>query len=350
MMSLSKALYRSVFIVTLVTLVGCAAPAPAPATEAAPADKPAVTEAPAAATEAPAAGAKTYKTLVVGFAQIGAESGWRDGETQSIKDTAAKLGVDLKFSDGQQKQENQIKALRAFIAQKVDVIGIPPVVTTGFEPVLKEAKDAGIPVIFIDRKADVPEDYYATFIGSDFVLEGKNAAIELAKLVDNKANIVELEGTVGAGPAIDRKKGFDDEVAANYKDIKILESQSGDFTLAKGKEVMQAFLKKYPDQIQAVYAHNDEMALGAIQAIEEAGLKPGVDIKIVSIDGEKAIFEAMAAGKANVTVECNPMLGPQFFEAALKLANGEKVDKWIKSNEGIFRQDTAAKELPNRVY
>jgi len=332
MKSLSKVLFKIVVFITVLSLVACAAPA-APTTEAPGAKEP-----------------KTYKTLVVGFAQIGAESGWRDGETNSIKNTAAELGVDLKFSDAQQKQENQIKALRAFIAQKVDVIGIPPVVTTGFETVLQEAKDAGIPVIFVDRKADVPEDLYATFIGSDFVLEGKNAAIELAKLIDSKGNIVELEGTVGAGPAIDRKKGFDDEIAANYPDIKILESQSGDFNLAKGKEVMQAYLKKYPGEIQAVYAHNDQMALGAIQAIEEAGLKPGVDIKIVSIDGEKAIFEAMVAGKANVTIECNPLLGPQFFEVALKLANGEPVEKWVKSNEGIFRQDTAAQELPNRVY
>lgn len=334
MKSLTQILYKLVVFAVVLSLVACGAPTPAPV----------------ANTEVPAKTMKTYKTLVVGFAQIGAESGWRDGETNSIKDTAAKLGIDLKFSDGQQKQENQIKALRAFIAQKVDVIGIPPIVTTGFETVLQEAKDAGIPVIFIDRKADVSEDLYATFIGSDFVLEGQNAAIEMATLLNNKGNIVELEGTVGAGPAIERKKGFDDEVAAKYPDIKILESQSGDFNLAKGKEVMQAYLKKYPGQIQAVYAHNDQMALGAIQAIEEAGLKPGVDIKIVSIDGEKAIFEAMVAGKANVTIECNPLLGPQFFEAALKLANGESVEKWIKSNEGIFRQDTAAQELPNRVY
>ncbi len=335
MKSFATVVFKALCVMALFSMAACATPTPA---------------APPPPTAVPAKALKTYKTLVVGFAQIGAESGWRDGETKSIKDEAAKLGVDLKFSDAQQKQENQIKAVRAFIAQKVDVIGIPPVVTTGFETVFKEAKDAGIPVIFIDRKADVPDDYYATFIGSDFVLEGKNAAVELAKLVNNKASIVELEGTVGAGPAIDRKKGFEDEIAANYKDIKILESQSGDFNLAKGKEVMQAFLKKYPSQIQAVYAHNDEMALGAIQAIEEAGLKPGTDIKIVSIDGEKAIFEAMAAGKANVTVECNPLLGPQFYEAALKLANGEKVDKWIKSNEGIFHQDTAAADLPSRVY
>jgi len=354
MKSVSKLLYVVLMLTMVLSMAACA-PAAAPAAPAAPAAAEAPkAEAPAAAapTEAPAPvkAEKTYKDLVVGFAQIGAESGWRDGETNSIKDTAAKLGVNLKFSDGQQKQENQIKAVRSFIAQKVDVIGIPPVVTTGFETVFKEAKDAGIPVIFIDRKADVPEDYYATFIGSDFVLEGKNAAIELAKLMGEKGSIIELEGTVGAGPAIDRKKGFDDEMAANHKDITILESQSGDFNLAKGKEVAQALIKKYGDKINGIYAHNDEMALGAIQAVEEAGMKPGSDIKIVSIDGEKAAFQAMVDGKMNVTVECSPLLGPQFFEAALTLANGGKVDKWIKSNEGIFRQDTAAADLPSRVY
>jgi simple sugar transport system substrate-binding protein len=342
MKSFVKVLYLTVILVTVLSMVGCA---PAPAAPAAPA-----AAAPAAPAAPAAAAKKEYKDLVVGFAQIGAESGWRDGETNSIKDTATKLGVTLKFSDGQQKQENQIKAVRSFIAQKVDVIGIPPVVTTGFETVFKEAKDAGIPVIFVDRKADVPDDYYASFIGSDFILEGKNAAIELAKQMGDKGSIIELEGTVGAGPAIDRKKGFDDEMAANHKGITILESQSGDFNLAKGKEVAQALIKKYGDKINAIYAHNDEMALGAIQAVEEAGKKPGKDIKIVSIDGEKAAFQAMVDGKLNVTVECSPLLGPQFFEAALTLANGGKVEKWIKSNEGIFRQDTAAADLPTRVY
>jgi len=342
MKSVGKLLYVVMILSMVFSMAACApAATPAPAAEAPKAEAPAA---------APAKAEKTYKDLVVGFAQIGAESGWRDGETNSIKDTATKLGVNLKFSDAQQKQENQIKAVRSFIAQKVDVIGIPPVVTTGFETVFKEAKDAGIPVIFVDRKADVPEDYYAAFIGSDFVLEGKNAAIELAKLMGEKGSIIELEGTVGAGPAIDRKKGFDDEMAANHKDITILESQSGDFNLAKGKEVAQALIKKYGDKINGIYAHNDEMALGAIQAVEEAGKKPGTDIKIVSIDGEKAAFQAMVDGKLNVTVECSPLLGPQFFEAALTLANGGTVDKWIKSNEGIFRQDTAAADLPSRVY
>lgn len=289
------------------------------------------------------------KKLVVGFAQIGAESEWRTAETASVKETAEKLGIDLKFSDAQQKQENQIKAIRSFIAQKVDVIAIAPVVESGWETVFKEAKDAKIPIILVDRGAKVDESLYATFIGSDFVEEGKNSAKEMAKLLNNKGNIVELQGTVGASVANDRKKGFEEGLKA-FPDMKITKSQSGDFTRAKGKEVMEAFLKADGKNIQGVYAHNDDMAIGAIQAIEEYGLKPGVDIKVVSIDGVKGIFEAMVAGKANVTVECNPLLGPQLFEAAKKLAAGEKVDRWIKTEEGIFRADTAKDVLPTRKY
>mgnify|MGYP001014797120 FL=1 len=288
--------------------------------------------------------------IVVGFAQIGQESGWRDAETESIQSYAAehKDTIDLKFSDGQQKQENQINAIKNFIDMGVDVIGVAPVVETGWEAVFTEAKEAGIPIILIDRMADVPEDLYATFIGSDFIEEGKNAAIEMARLLDGKGKIVQLEGTVGASAANDRKTGFEEELK-NYPDIEIVASQTGDFTRALGKQVMESFLKTYPD-IVGVYGHNDDMVLGAIEAIKEAGLKPSVDIKTVSVDGVKGIFEAMAAGEANVTVECNPLLGPQFFETAFKLAAGEEVDKWIKSEEGIYRQETAAEDLPNRKY
>ena len=289
------------------------------------------------------------KKLVVGFAQVGAESEWRTAETSSIKESAEKLGIDLKFSDAQQKQENQIKAIRSFIAQKVDVIAIAPVVESGWETVFKEAKDAKIPIILVDRGAKVDESLYATFIGSDFIEEGRSSAKEMAKLLNNKGNIVELQGTVGASVANDRKKGFE-EGLKEFPEMKIIKSQSGDFTRAKGKEVMEAFLKADGKNIQAVYAHNDDMAIGASQAIEEFGLKPGVDIKVVSIDGVKGIFEAMVAGKANVTVECNPLLGPQLFEAAKKLAAGEKVERWIKTQEGIFRSDTAKDVLPTRKY
>lgn len=290
------------------------------------------------------------KKIVLGFAQIGAESGWRTAETASVKAAAKEAGITLKFSDAQQKQENQIKALRSFIAQKVDVIALAPVVESGWDTVLQEAKKAKIPVIIVDRTINVKdESLFATFVGSDFPLEGKNAAIEMAKLLNGKGNIVELQGTVGSSAQVDRLKGFADEIAKS-PDIKMLASQSGDFTIAKGKEVMESFLKKYGNKINGLYAHNDDMALGAIQAIEEFGLKPGTDIKIVSIDGVKGIFEAMAAGKANVTVECNPLLGPQIMETAKKLAAGETVPKWIKSNEGIYRMSTAKKDLPTRKY
>lgn len=292
---------------------------------------------------------KTYKDLVVGFAQIGAESEWRTANTLSIQSTARELGVELKFSDAQQKQENQIKAIRSFIAQKVDVIGVSPVVETGWETVFKEAKEAGIPLILVDRHAKVPDDLFTAFIGSDFKQEGEKACREMAALLGSRGNIVELEGTVGSAPALDRKDGFH-ECLKTLPEMRVLASQSGDFTRAKGKEVMQAFLKTYGGQIDALYSHNDDMALGAIQAIEEAGLRPGVDIKIVSIDAVRGAFEAMIAGKLNVTVECNPLLGPQFFETALKVVNGEPIEKWVKSKEGIYRQDTASEELPKRTY
>jgi len=289
--------------------------------------------------------------LVVGFAQIGQESGWRDAETMSIQTYAEENSdtVELFFADAQQKQENQIKAIKSFIEQGVDVIGLAPVVETGWDQVFAEAQDAGIPIILLDRTADVSEDLYATFIGSDFVEEGRMAAVEMAKLIGEEGKIVELEGTVGASAATDRKKGFDEEIAANYPNIEIAASQTGDFTRAMGKEVMESFLKSNSD-IKGVYAHNDDMALGAIEAIKEAGLKPGEDIKVVSIDGVGAIFEAMIAGEANCTVECNPLLGPLLFETAAKLKAGEEVEKWVKSVDSVFTQEQAEEVFPDRKY
>jgi simple sugar transport system substrate-binding protein len=287
---------------------------------------------------------KSYKDLIVGYAQLGAESEWRSANTISVKDAAADLGVELKFSDAQQKQENQIKAIRSFIAQKVDVIGVAPLVEKGWDDVFREAKDAGIPIILVDRRAAVDSDLYVTFIGSDFLEEGRNAARIMAKLTDGKANIVELQGTRGSAPANDRFSGFR-EILKNYPNMKILDTEDGNFTVAKGKEVMQAFLKAHGKDITAVFAHNDDMALGAIQAIEEYGLKPGVDIKIVSVDAARGAFEAMIDGKLNATVECNPLLGPQFFELALKVVNGEPVPKWIPSQESEFLASQGAEEL-----
>lgn len=305
--------------------------------------------APAAPTAPAAAPVKDYDDLVVGFAQIGAESEWRSANTQSIRETADQLQVELKFSDAQQKQDNQIRALRSFIAQRVDVIGISPVVETGWEPIFREARAAGIPIILVDRRAAVPEDLYVAYLGSDFVEEGRNAARVMARLTDGRANIVELLGTVDSAPANDRYKGFR-EILRKYPGMRIIDSESGDFTRAKGREVMESFLRTHGRAITAVFAHNDDMALGAIQAIEAYGLRPGVDIKIVSIDAARGAFEAMLAGKLNATIECNPLLGPQFFELALKVVRGEEVPRWVPSKEDVFLPDHAAEILPTRKY
>jgi ABC-type sugar transport system substrate-binding protein len=290
------------------------------------------------------------KDVTIGFSQIGAESGWRTAETNSIRDEAKVRGVDLKFSDAQGKQENQIKALRAFIAQGVKAIIIAPVVETGWEPVLREAKRAKIPVILVDRGIKTSdESLYTTLIASDFVNEGKMAGDWLVTKTGGKCNIVELQGTPGAAPALDRKKGFE-EAIKDKPDMKIIKSQTGNFTRAGGKEVMEAFLKAEGKNINAVYAHNDDMALGAIQAIEEAGLQPGKDILIVSIDGVKGAFEAMVAGKLNCSVECNPLLGPAAYDAVDAALSGKPVEKKTIVKDQVFDQEKAKEVIDSRKY
>jgi galactofuranose transport system substrate-binding protein len=292
---------------------------------------------------------KGYSDVIIGFAQLGAESEWRSANSISIQETAEQDGIELRFFDAQQSQANQIEAVRKLIVQKVDVIGISPIVETGWKEVFQEAKDAGIPIILVDRRADVPDDLYVSYLGSDFLEEGRKAARVMVKLTGGNARIVELVGTIDSAPANDRFKGFR-EILRDYPEMQIIGSESGDFTRARGKEVMESFLKKFGSTITAVYAHNDDMALGAITAIEEYGLKPGVDIKIVSVDAAKGAFEAMIAGKLNATVECNPLLGPQFYELALKVINGESVPKWVPSEETIYYPDNAAAILPSRKY
>ena len=310
-------------------------------------DKPADTPAPTTAGTTANAGAKGLK---LGFAQVGAESGWRTANTESIKSECEKQGVDLKFSDAQQKQENQIKAIRSFIAQGVDVIAFSPVVETGWAPVLQEAKRAHIPVIVSDRRADVPDDLYATFIGSDFIKEGEMAGEWLVKKTGGTANIAELSGTPGSAPANDRAKGFRTAIG-KAAGLKIVFSQTGEFTRTKGKEVMEALLKSpVGNTVNVVFAHNDDMALGAIQAIEATGKKPGKDIVVLSIDGIKDGFKAMVDGKLNCSVECNPLLGPNIIDAAVQLKAGKTLPKRTVVQDGIFDQSVAAKELPNRKY
>ncbi|WP_244850304.1 MULTISPECIES: ABC transporter substrate-binding protein [unclassified Caballeronia] len=293
------------------------------------------------------------KQITLGFAQVGAESAWRTANTVSVKTAAKDAGINLKFSDAQQKQENQIKAIRSYIAQKVDVIAFSPVVESGWEPILVEAKNAKIPVILTDRNIDVKDkSLYVTMIGSDFLEEGRRGGKWLEDHYKNEKgpiNIVELQGTVGSAPANDRRAGLL-EVIKNDPKFKVIASQSGDFTLAGGKQVMEAFVKTYGKQINVVYAHNDDMALGAIQAMEEAGMKPGKDVTVVSFDATKGGFEAMIAGKINVDVECSPLLGPQLMTAVKDIVAGKQLPKRIVTEETIFPMSVAAQTLPQRKY
>lgn len=294
--------------------------------------------------------AGSSKGMTVGFAQVGAESDWRVAESKSIKDEAAKRGIDLKFSDAQGKQENQFKAIRSFIAQGVNGIILAPKVETGWDQVLKEAKEAKIPVVLVDRGVNVAdESLYTTLIASDFVAEGKMAAEWLAKKTGGKANIIELEGTPGSAPANDRKKGFAEGIKA-YPDMKIIAAQSADFETGKGKEVMETLLQQHGANVNAVYAHNDNMALGAIEAIKAAGKKPGVDILIVSIDGVKSAFEAMVRGELNCTVECNPLLGQMAFDALDKAIKGEQLPKKTVVEDKVYDQSVAKETITSRQY
>jgi simple sugar transport system substrate-binding protein len=225
------------------------------------------------------------------------------------------------------------------------------VVETGWEPVLREIKAAGIPVVLTDRAVEVTdESLFVTFIGADFVEEGRQAAKWLVEATGGKAVVAELQGTPGSAPAIDRKRGFE-EVIREHPGISIVKSQSGEFTRAKGREVMETFLKS-PEgaTITALYAHNDDMAIGAIEAIKAAGRTPGVDIKIVSIDAVKAAFEAMVAGELNCTVECSPLLGPQLFDAVQAVIDGKELPRRIVTPAKVYGQSTAAEDLKSRVY
>ncbi|PCJ07556.1 MAG: sugar ABC transporter substrate-binding protein [Rhodobacteraceae bacterium] len=276
--------------------------------------------------------------LTIGFSQIGSESGWRAAETTVTKLEAEKRGINLKFADAQQKQENQIKALRSFIAQGVDAILIAPVVATGWDEVLEEAKEAKIPVVLLDRTVDAPDDLYLTAVTSDLVHEGTVAGQWLVdEVAGADCRVVELQGTTGSSPAIDRKNGFEKALAGNAN-LEIVRSQTGDFTRSQGKVVMEAFLKaEGGENICALYAHNDDMAVGAIQAIKEAGLKPGVDIKIVAIDAVPDAHLAIANGEMNATIELTPnMAGPALDALEAFLADGTMPPKWIQTESKLF--------------
>lgn len=295
-------------------------------------------------------GSESGKT-VVGFSQIGSESGWRAAETKMARIAAEQRGVDLRISDAQQRQENQIKAIRAFIAQGVDAIFLAPVVATGWDAVLKEAKTANIPVVLLDRTIETSDpDLYLAAVTSDTVLEGRVAGDWLVKQLAGKpCRVVEIQGTVGSSPATNRKQGFG-EAIATAANVEIVRSQSGDFTRAKAKEVMESFVKaEGAANICAVYAHNDDMMIGAIQAMKEAGMKPGKDVLTVSIDAVPDIFKAMADGDANATVELTPdMAGPALDLLAAHRKDGKAPPKWVQTPSKLFLPDTAAAEYERR--
>ncbi|MCW8126561.1 ABC transporter substrate-binding protein [Microbulbifer halophilus] len=296
--------------------------------------------------------AQPAAAITVGFAQVGSESGWRTSFSESVKAEAKRRGIDLKFSDAQQKQENQIKAVRSFVAQQVDAIMIAPVVETGWRPVLREARRADIPVVILDRNIRVKDpSMYLTRIASDFVEEGRRAAEWLMQETGGNCDILELQGTVGATAAIDRMKGFK-EIIGEYPNAGIVRSQTGEFTRTKGKEVMEAMLKAEGggEELCALWSHNDEMAIGAIQAIREAGLKPGEDILVVSVDGVPDYFKAMAEGTANATVELTPHLGGPAFDVIDRYLGGDRdIDKQITTTGDLYTQETAAEEYRKRT-
>ncbi len=292
------------------------------------------------------------RKIVLGFAQVGKESEWRAANTRSIKTSAAKAGIDLIFVDGEQQQEKQIAAIRSFIRRNVDVIAFSPVVESGWDAVLNEAKAAGIPVIITDRTVGIKDSsLWLTFMGSDFAEEGRRAARWIVEELGTSepVNIVELQGNAGAAPTIDRKAGFE-EVIKDHPNYRIIASETGDFFRSQGYTVMKGVLASESRRIDVVFSHNDDMAIGAIQAIKERGIKPGKDIVIVGVDGIKDAFKAMAAGEMNCSVECNPILGPQLMKAVQDYMAGKDLPIRMITSEGIFPAATARRDMAGREY
>jgi galactofuranose transport system substrate-binding protein len=293
------------------------------------------------------------KPIVLGYSQLGDESTWRTQNSRSIIEAAEKAGIKIMFDDAMQKPENQIKAIRSFIAYKVDVIAFSPLVETGWDTVLGEAKAAGIPVIIVDRMIDTADDsLYSCALCSDFYLEGRRAGEFLVKKYRDSSGpikIVEIGGTVDSTPAIGRYKGFRDAVSSSK--YKVIFSEDGDFMLSKGEEIMRKVLRLYdPKGIDVLYSHNDDMTFGAIEVMREAGIEPGKDIVIISVDATQRIVDYLKEGAVNCVVECNPNSGPQVMEIARKIATGEKVRKRVFIEEKVFDERTDFATIADRGY
>jgi ABC-type sugar transport system substrate-binding protein len=287
--------------------------------------------------------------LTIGFAQVGSESAWRTAFTEATMAEAEARGITLLFSDAENSQTNQIAALRDFIAQGVDAIILAPVVETGWDEVLQEIQAAGIPLVIVDRNVTTDASLYITRVSSDFVFEGRLAAAWLAQVTDGNCKIIELEGTIGSSAARDRQIGFN-EVIALFPNMEIVITQSGDFLMEGGYDEMEGLLlTEDVSDICAVWAHNDDMALGAIQAMKDYGIDPGDDILIVSVDAVPNIFKALMDGDTNATVELSPYMAGPAFDAIEAYLAGETVPPWIPVTGGIFLQDTAAEEYQKRT-
>ncbi len=297
---------------------------------------------------------KVTKPIVLGFSQLGSESTWREANTASIKEAAKEANITLIMTNADQDQHKQFEAIRSFIRRGVDIIAIAPVVQTGWEEILQEAKAADIPVIIIDRSLNVSDSsLYVTFIGSNFYEEGVKASkymIDRMRHHTGTIRIAELQGTVSSTPSINRGLGFRKMIESNPR-FQITQSKPGNFTQSGGKEAMREFLQEPRSQWpQVLFAHNDDMAIGAIEAIQEVGLKPGSDIIIISVDGTRRAFEQMVQGHINAVVECNPLLGPLVMQAAKEIMSGRTLPKRMITPEDIFTQELADRELANRKY
>ena len=292
--------------------------------------------------------------LLLGFSQIGSESAWRIGNTRDIERSAEEYGVSLMFENANQSQENQIDAIRRFIAYKVDVIAFSPIVEDGWDNVLLEAKDAGIPVILVDRDIKTEIDGLTTcLIGADFYNEGVMAAQYLIRKADElgleNVNIVEITGTENSTPMEQRQAGFADTIADDPR-MHILESIDGDFITSRGAECMRYLLETYGEDIDVVYSHNDEMTLGALPEIEKTNMVPGKDIIIISIDAGQEAIDVLKEGRINCVVECTPNLGDELMETALRLKNGEEVEAVIHPVEQVFSDEMDVSAIESRGY
>ena len=306
------------------------------------------------------------KGIILGFSQIGAESAWRTHHTRSVQEAAAAEGIQLIYFNAEQRQENQIRAIRSFIAYQVDVIAFVPIVSDGWEHVLNEAREAGIPVLICDREITIQnESFYAGFIGTNSLQQGRSAAEFLLKKFSpdeqnspagRSVRIVELRGTEGSSVAVNRALGFREIIDAHHAEaalpvFEIIHSESGDFLRSKGYELMYSILETYNvTDIDVLYSHNDSMTLGAIDAMKEKGIKPGVDIVIVTIDAEQAAIDALRRGEINCVVECNPKQGAEIMRLITLLARGEPIPRITFMPEEVFSENDNLSGIRPRGY